>query len=146
MFSPTGSASGGQASPPIGGRPGPAAAVFPAAPGIARAIEGRPGALPLLAVAVALAAAAGALNAAAAMYESRQETRRIGIERRAADTLAAALARCLDDAHAKAQNLSEVQDIQETARVRASACQLLADVVPPVTALLGQAETARPAL
>lgn len=118
---------------------GAVAAGLPAAPGIVWAIEGRPGALPLLAAAAAMAAVTGALNAAAAMYESWQETRRIGIERRSADTLAAALARCLDDAHAKAQNLTGAEEIQETARVRASARQLLADVVPPVTAMLGQA-------
>lgn len=115
------------------------AAGLPAAPGLAWAIEGRPGALPLLAVAAAAATVIGILNAAAGMYEARQETRRTEIEHRSANTLAAALARCLDDAHAKAQNLSGVEEIEETARVRASARQLLTDVVPPITALLGQA-------
>ncbi len=72
------------------------------------------------------------------MYGARQETRRAEIERRAADVLVGSLARCLDDAHAKTQSLPEAKEIEETAWVRARARQLLADVVPPVSALLGQ--------
>jgi hypothetical protein len=74
------------------------------------------------------------LNATAMMYQARQETRRKEIEHRSADTLAAALARCIDDAHARAQNLPAAREVEEAAQVRASARQLLTDVIPHVAA------------
>jgi hypothetical protein len=46
------------------------------------------------------------------------------------------LARCIDDAYVKAQNLSGVEEIEEAARVCARARQLLADMGPTVAALL----------
>jgi hypothetical protein len=62
------------------------------------------------------------------MYQAKQETLRKEIEHRSVDTLAAALARCIDDAHAKAQNLPAVRELEETAQVRAGARQLLSDI------------------
>jgi len=101
-------------------------------------VAGRPHAGVLLAIAVVIMLATMTLNAAAAMYEARQQTRRKEIECRSADTLAAALARCIDDAHTKAQNLSGAKKIEEAARVRASASQLLTGMSPAILTLLGQ--------
>lgn len=119
---------------------GTAVACLSAAPGLAWAVEGRPAAWPLLAA----AAGTGILNAAAAMYEAWQETRRAEIASRSTDMLAGALARCLDDAHARARNLPATQEIQEAARIRASARELLTDVLPPVAAILGHPESGQP--
>lgn len=118
---------------------GAVAAGIPAGPGLIWALERRPGALLLLVLAGVVVLSAGILNTAAVMYQAQQETRRKEVECRAADTLAAALARCIDDAHTRAQNLSGREEMEEAARVRASARQLLTEVVPPVAALLGQA-------
>ena len=57
--------------------------------------------MPLLAAAALVALITAILNGVAVMYEARQETRRKEIERHSADTLAAALARCIDDSHAR---------------------------------------------
>jgi hypothetical protein len=70
------------------------------------------------------------------MYQAKQETLRKEIEHRSVDTLAAALARCIDDAHAKAQNLPAVRELEETAQVRAGARQLLSDMAPHFADLL----------
>ena len=78
------------------------------------------------------------LNATAAMYQARQETRRKEIERAAANELAAALARSIDDAHARAHNVPETHQAEEAARVRASAAQIMVDMTPAILALLGQ--------
>jgi len=116
-----------------------AAVAIPATPGLAWAAEGRPGALPLLIAAAVIALVAGILNAAAAIYEARQQTRRLEIMLGGRDTLAAAVARCLDDAHARAQAANPATEIEEIARVRASAREILTEVIPPVAALVGQA-------
>lgn len=108
---------------------------IPAGPGVAGVIEGKPGAVLLLAMAAAVAVGTGILSTVAIMYEARQETRRKEIECRASDTLADALARCIDDVHIRASNLSG-KETREAARVRTSACHLLVDVVPPIAALL----------
>jgi hypothetical protein len=108
---------------------------IPASSGLAWAIEGRPDTLPFFAVG-AIALVAGILNSAVAIYEAQQKTWRKEIACRSAGTLAAALARCIDDAHTRAQNLPGAKEIEEAAQVRASARQLLADVEPLITALL----------
>ena len=115
---------------------GAVAAAIPAGPGIARTVEGRPGALPLLVLAAVVAIVTVALNTAAVMYQARQETLRKEIEYRSADTLAAAMARCIDDAHAKAKNLPAARELEEASQVRASARQLLTDVMPCIAASL----------
>ena len=98
-------------------------------------IAGRPGSEPLLIAAIGLALAAVVLNAVAMMYQARQETRRREIEHRGADVLADALARCIDDTHAKAQNLSPADEASEAAQVRASASDVLSRMLPTVLAL-----------
>src|SRR5437868_3707440 len=55
---------------------GTVAAAIPGAPGIERAVEGRPGALPLLILAGVVAIITVVLNTVAVMYQARQETRR----------------------------------------------------------------------
>jgi hypothetical protein len=72
------------------------------------------------------------------MYQSRQETLRREIDRAAANELAAALARSIDDAHASAPGLPAARQAEETARVRASAIRIMTDMTPAMLALLGQ--------
>jgi hypothetical protein len=117
---------------------GTAAAAIPGTPGIERAVAGRPGALPLLVLAGVVAIITVVLNAVAVMYQARQETRRKEIEFRSIDVLTAAAARCLDAAHAKAQNLPPARELEEAARVRADAHKLLTDVMPHIAAVLDQ--------
>jgi hypothetical protein len=76
------------------------------------------------------------------MYEARQETRRKEIERRSADTLADALARCIDDAHARARNLTGLEEAKEAERVRASARRLAVDMTAAIAALVELPTTA----
>jgi len=123
---------------------GAVAATLPAGLSLARTIGGRPGALSLLALASVVAIATVMLSAGV-MYQARQETLRKEIEYRSADTLAAALARCIDDAHTRAQNLPAAREVEEAAQVRANARQLLADLAPHVAALI-ERDPGRPAV
>lgn len=104
---------------------GVTAAAVPAGPGIARMTTARPGGLPFLVIAAVIMTVVLVLNTAAAMYEARQETRRKEIEQRPADMLAAALARCIDDAHTRAAGVPADAKAEEAARVRDSAARLL---------------------
>lgn len=117
---------------------GTVAAAIPGAPGIERAVEGRPGALPLLILAGVVAIITVVLNTVAVIYQARQETRRKEIEFRSIDVLTEAAARCLDAAHTMAQNLPPARELEETARVRADAHQLLTDIMPQIVAVLDQ--------
>jgi hypothetical protein len=117
---------------------GAVATAIPGTPGIERAVEGRPGALPLLILAGVVTIITVVLNTVAAMYQARQETRRKEIEFRSIDVLTEAAARCLDAAHAKAQSLPPARELEEAARVRADARQLLTDVMPHIAAVLDQ--------
>ena len=116
---------------------GAAAVTIPAGPGLVWGIEGKPGTFLLLTIAAVVAIGTAILSAATAMYEARQETRRREIECRSTEALAAALARCMDDAHARPGSPSG-KEARETARVRANARHLLANVVPSVAAVLRQ--------
>lgn len=102
------------------------AAGIPVGPGLALAIAGRPGALPFFAIAAVVVVVTGILSMAATMYQARQETLRMQIRYHGMDTFSAALARCIDDGHVKAQNLTGDKEIEEAERVRASARQLVA--------------------
>jgi hypothetical protein len=115
---------------------GAVAAAIPAGPGLAQTIEGRPGALPLLVLAAVVAIVTVVLNAVVVVYQARQETLRKEIEHRSVDALAAALARCIDDAHTKTRNLPAARELEETAQVRSSARQVLSDMAPHIAALL----------
>ena len=112
--------------------------MVPAGSGLVWLIAGRPDVRPLLGVVAVITVVTVILNAVAVMYQARQETRRKEIERGAADALAAALARCLDDAHARAQYLPAGRQVDEAARVRASAAQIMSDMTPAILTLLGQ--------
>ena len=118
---------------------GAAAVSIPAGPGLIWGIEGKPGAAVLLTVAAVVAIGTAILSAVTAMYEAQQETRRKEIECRSTETLAAAVARCLDDAHARPSN-SSAKEARETARVRASAHRLLANLVPSIATVLQEQE------
>ena len=110
---------------------------IPAGPGLIWGIEGKPGAVLLLTIAAVVAIGTAILGAVTAMYEARQETRRREIECRSTDALAAALARCIDDAHARPSSPSG-KEAHETARLRTSARRLLADVAPSIATILRQ--------
>jgi hypothetical protein len=112
--------------------------MVPAGSGLAWLIAGKPDVRLLLGVAAVIAVVTMILGAVAMMYQARQETRRKEIERGAADTLAAALARCLDDAHASVEDLPTNRQVEEAARVRASASQIVSDMTPAILTLLGQ--------
>lgn len=114
------------------------ALMVPGGSGLVWLIVGRPNVQLLLGAAAVIAIAALTLNAAAAMYQARQETLRKEIERRGTDALAGALARFIDDTHARAQGLPATREAEEAARVRASAAQMMADMSPTILALLGQ--------
>jgi len=116
-------------------------AAVPVAPGFTWLITGRHGAGTLLAVSAVIVVVTLALNTVTAMYQARQETRRREIDRRGADLLAAAMARCIDDARARATGLSEAEAVKEAARVRASANQALADMSSALRELLGQSSS-----
>lgn len=118
---------------------GATALILPGGSGLALLISGRPDAPLLLAATAIIVIITAALNAAATMYQSRQETLRREIDRTAANELAAALARSIDDAHASAPGLPVARQAEEAARVRASATRIMTDMTPAVLALLGQA-------
>lgn len=114
------------------------ALMLPGGPGLVLLVASRPGARPLLAVTAMIVIVTAALNAAAVMYQARQETLRKEIERAAANELAAALARSIDSAHASAPGLPVASQAEEAARIRASAAQIVTGMTPAVLALLGQ--------
>ena len=114
------------------------ALMVPGGSGLMWLIVGRPDVPLLLAVTAVIAIVMLTLNATAAMYQARQETRRKEIERRGVDALAAALARFIDDTHARAQGLPVVREAEEVARVRVSTAQIMTDMLPAILALLGQ--------
>jgi len=97
-------------------------------------IGARPGAGPWVAAAVAAGLGTAALSAVTYMYRDRQQTRRTEIEQRRAEILAAAFARALDATHARAQNLPAGKEMAEAARVRDSARQVTALLVPEMLA------------
>lgn len=101
------------------------AAGIPAAPGLALAFAGQPAAWPLLISAALIVLVTETLNAAVSIHASRQQTRRLEITYHSTVMLSAALARCIDDTHARAQNLSGAREAEEAAQVRDSARQLV---------------------
>ena len=115
----------------IGG--GAVAAGVTAGSGLAWVITGHLDVFTLLASTAVLTVLMAILNAAVAMYEARQETLRMEIECQPACVLAAALASCFDDTHARPPELPGVTELQAAARARARARQLLADMAPTVT-------------
>jgi hypothetical protein len=86
-------------------------------------------------VLAAVAIASAILSTVAAMYNARQVTRRKEIECRSTDALAGALARAMDDAHARARD-SSAREAWEVERVRTSSRQLTSEVIPLLAAML----------
>ena len=119
---------------------GAAAITIPAGSGLALGIEGKPGAVLLLALAAAVTIVTAILSAVTTMYEARQETRRKEIECRGTDTFIQALTRCMDDAHAYPANPS-IKESRETARIRASARHLLTAITPSITNVMRPGQT-----
>lgn len=115
---------------------GTVATAIPAVRAVVWTVNARPGAGPWLAATVAAALGTAILSTVTCVYRDRQETRRKEIEQHRAEILADALARAIDATHIKAQNLSGARAMEEAARVRASARQVLADAGPAIAALV----------
>jgi hypothetical protein len=77
---------------------GTAVAALPAGSALTWMIEPRPGTVILFVIAAMTTAGAAILGAGVAMHESRQKTRRTEIEWHSTNTIAAALARYIDNA------------------------------------------------
>lgn len=112
-------------------------AAVPAIPAAAWLAGARQDAPLLLAVAALLLVTVTVTNAAAVMYQARQETRRQEIGQRSPDLLAAALARCIDGTHATA-GTPGTETAAEAMSARAGAVSALTALGPAVTAMLSQ--------
>lgn len=77
---------------------GTAVAALPAGSALTWMIEPRPGTVVLFAAAAVVTTGAAILGAAITLYQARQQTRRTEIEWHGANTIAAALARYIDNA------------------------------------------------
>ncbi len=122
---------------------GTMASVIPAVRVHGWTVDVRPGAGPWLIAVVAAVLGMGMLSTIARMYRDRQETRRKEIELHGVELLAAAFARAIDASHTMAQQLPPAKQMAEAARVRDSARQITADLVPVIEKL---APVPRPAL
>jgi hypothetical protein len=78
---------------------GTAAAGLPAWSALIWMMERRPGTIFVLGITAVITVGTAISATVAAMYEARQETKRTEIECRSADTIAAALSRCMDRTH-----------------------------------------------
>jgi hypothetical protein len=123
---------------------GTVATTIPAARALGWPADARPGAGPWLAAAAAILGTALS-QMITDIYRDRQRTRRREIEQHGADAIATALAQLINAAHTKAQNLSGVREMEETARVRDSARQVTVDLVAAITALSRRPGPAGPA-
>jgi hypothetical protein len=74
-------------------------AAAPAWSALAWGVGGRPDAICVLAITAVITLGVVILHTATAMYEARQETRRTEIQRRGANTIAAAVSRYIDGTH-----------------------------------------------
>jgi hypothetical protein len=116
---------------------GTAAAAVPAGPGLALAAAGHPGAaVPLLICSGVIGLVSVIAGVVVRIYESKQQTRRLEIQHAGTAAIAAAMARCIDDAHAAAQDVPARQRAAEAASVRASAGQAVAEILPAMLAAI----------
>lgn len=123
---------------------GAAATAVPAGPGLALAAVGDPHAVLLLICSGAIAAVSVITGAVVRIYDIAQQTRRLQIQYEGPNAIATAMAKCIEDTHAAAQDVPAGQRAAEAASVRASAATALTEMMPAMLAALGQ-QTSRPA-
>jgi hypothetical protein len=119
-----------------------AAVAASAVPGVALAATGHPDGVPLLVCSGMIGLVSTIANAAVKIYDSAQQTRRLEIQHASTTAVAEAIARCIDDAHATARGVRGPQRAAEADRVRASAMQVVAEVMPAMLAVIGQQNAA----
>jgi len=123
---------------------GAAATALPAGPGLWLTAAGDPHAVPLLICSGAIAAVSVIAGTAVKIYDIAQRARRLQIQYAAPNAIAAAMARCIDDTHAAAQDIPPGQHAAEAASIRASAATALNQMMPAMLTALEQ-QTPRPA-
>jgi hypothetical protein len=123
---------------------GAVATAVPAVPGLALAAAGDPHAALLLICSGAIAAISVIAGAVVRIYDIAQRTRRLQIQCAGPNAIAAAMAKCIDDTHATAQDVPAGQHAAEAASVRASAATALTEMMPAMLAALEQ-QIPRPA-
>ena len=117
---------------------GAAATAVPAGPGLALAAAGHPGAVPLLIASGVIGLVSVIAGTAVKIYNSAQRTRHLQIQHEGATAIATAMARCIDAAHAGASGLPVRQGAAEAAEVRASAMQMVTEMMPAMIAVIEQ--------
>jgi len=121
---------------------GAAAAAVPAVPGLAFAASGHPGAIPLLIFSGVIGVVSVIAGAVVKIYDCAQRTRRLRIRHEGTTAIAEAIARCIDDTHAAAREVPAGQQAAEAASVRASAVQVVTEIMPAMLAVIGRQEPA----
>ncbi len=117
---------------------GAAAAAIPAVPGVALAATGNPHAVPLLISTAVIGLVTVIAGAAVRIHDSAQQTRRLKIQLAGSTAIAEAMARCIDNTHAAAQDVRASRGAAEAASVRASNSRVLAEMMPAVLVVIGQ--------
>jgi len=117
---------------------GAIAAAIAATPGFALAATGSPHAVPLLIASGVIAIISVIASAIVKIHGNRQQTRRMEIQQEPVATIAKAIARCLDDAHAAATDVPHRQRVDEAASVRATAMKAVEQTMPAVLAMIEQ--------
>jgi hypothetical protein len=115
---------------------GATAAAVPAGPGFALAAAGHPQAVPLLITSGVIGLMSVIAGSAVKIYDSTQRTRRLQIQHASTTAIATAMARCIDAAHTAAPGLPARQRATEAADVRASAMQMVTEMMPAVIAVI----------
>jgi hypothetical protein len=116
---------------------GAAAAAVPAVPGVAFAAAGHPAGLLLLICSGVIGLMSIIANAAVKIHDGAQQTRRLEIQHAGTTAIAEAMARCIDDAHAL-RDAPARQRATESVSARASAMQLVTEMMPAMLAVIGQ--------
>lgn len=114
------------------------AAAISAESGIAFVAHGQTEAAMLLISSSVIGLATIVAGAVVQVYDSAQRTRRLQIQHVGLSAIASAVARCIDDAHAPAADALAWQHAAEAASVRASAREIVTDMMPAMLAAIGQ--------
>jgi hypothetical protein len=117
---------------------GAAVTAVPGSPGLVLAIAGNPHAPALLISSGFVGAATIMATGAVRIYETSQRTRRLQLQLEGSTAIARAVARCIDDSHIGAQDLPAGQQASEVANMRASAQNVLLELMPAVLAAICQ--------